>query len=569
MKKIIKYLITSILASVLLSSCAGFEPAKLGTRADTPIYKPSDQTGIVLGDSVLYDFKGALGPWWNDSKIQLTKFGSAMRVTASGVGPGYEPFGLEFDEMSFEKAPFLRLRMKLAPGTTDYPTLRVDLKDANGIQTNGSPASVVIDSSGYAYYYFDYFKKFKQTYPDNADVDPTRITGLQCFINPGGKPWKGTFYIDEIYSMSNPDGSGNLPDYYVLDDFSGSVDLWWPCKPDKVSVTKQGTDKLKVSIKDGQWDCFGKVFAEVDITEMPIIRIRARAESKTGMTKSNIMARFIDANDNATDLIDGKNMRDFEIGGSEYKDYYSIFRTSFSDDLYSSTGDFDPKRVNRVIVFFNMNQEANFTGDVIVDEIAFVKKLPASVSEVLENKWGQVPSLNAEWPVGQSAGVLADFSSVSGWESNASDLSVSGSGGKLKLDANVTRTGWAAVTGKVKPSNLSQDYYIKIKAKSTGKISPTLRLTVIDNFGTESNARPQEFTVANTGEMGEYYVKLFNSGFQRSPDFKVVNLKSIEQIKLYVHPGLGDYKGTIEIDELSFLNVNDVPEDVRTLLKER
>ena len=569
MKTEIKQFVYSSLIGIFLSSCAGFEPAKLVTRTDKPYYKPSENAGIVLGDTTLFDFKGAIGDWWSDPKFTISKIGSAMKVKANGVGPAYEAFGIPIDQMDFSKAPFLKITMKVEEGTTSFPTLRIDLVDSKGIQTNASPASAVIDSAGYKIFIYDYFKKFKQTYPDNSDVNPKQIVAIQAFVNPGGKAWSGSFYIDDISTTSNPDGSGALPTNYVLDDFSGAVDLWWPCKPEKVSISKYDSDKLKVHINDGQWDCFGKIFGEVDITETPIIRIRARAVTETGMTKSNIMARFIDVNENPTDLIDGKNMRDFEIGGADFKEYYSIFKTESSNDLQSSAGAFDPTRVNRVIFFVNMNQEANFTGDVIVDEVAFVKELPAEVGEVMNNKWGAVPGMSPEWTKGKSAGILSDFNSISNWSSESNGITLSQGTSSIKLISDVKGSDWASVIGSVDGLNLYDNNYVKIRVKSNGSIDPTLRFTFLDNLGSESNARPQEIKVTSDGKYNEYYIKLFNSCYQRTPSLKVVNMQNVQKVRVYLSPDLGNFKGTIEIDEISYLNVNQVPKEIVSSLKDR
>lgn len=565
MIKNLKYIGYLTFLAGLLSACAGFEPTKLDTRKDVPVYKNNGKGPKEVGESVLFDFRGSLGQWWSDSKFSVAKIGSVMRIKASEVGPSYEALGTDIDEMSFTNHPFLKVKMRVEEGTTDFPTLRIDLKDRTSKQTNGSPASVVIDSAGYKIYYFDFYKKWKQTFPDNADVNSDAISGIQCFINPGGKPWTGTLYIDEISATANPDGSGVLPSAYVLDDFSGGTDLWWPCNAEKVSIGKLGADKLKVTIKDGQWDCFGKVFAEVDVTNTPIIRVRARGISTTGATKTNIMARFIDANDNATDLIDGQNMRDFEVGGSGYNDYYSVF----AEDLYSSTGDFDPTRVNRIIVFINMNQEANFEGDIILDQVAFVKELPAKVKDQLQNPWGSPPSADASWTVGQAPAVLEDFSSIANWKTTSSPLSLSQGSGTLKIEANTKSSDWAYITGDIKGSNLFDYYLVKVKAKATGNVSPVLRFTFIDDEGLETNARPQEIKISNDGKLDDYYLKVLNSRHQLLPEMKVVNMKNIKKVKVTVNPGLSSYKGVIEIDELSFLNVDDVPKEATNAVKDR
>jgi hypothetical protein len=369
MKRIVKYIVYSALASGFMYSCAGFEQVKLNTNSDKPYYKPSTDEGVVMRDTILFDFRAPINEWWADPHYVISKVGSVMRVKSMGAGPTYNPFGVSFDPHNFSKAPFLKVKMKLEEGITDYPQLRLDLKDINGRQTNGSPASVIVDSAGYKIYIFDFFKKFKQTYPDNQDVDATKITGLQIFVNPGGKKWDGTLYIDDILTTQNPDGSKKLPDDFVLEDFSGGIDLWWGC--DKVSVFKNNATSLKVHYDNVNYACFGKVFGEVDVTETPVIRLKAKAISTNGVTKTNIMARFVDVNENASDLVDASNMMDVKVG-SEFAYFYS----NFTNNLKSSSGKFDSKRINKVIIFVNMNQPQAFTGDFIFDDVTFLKQMP-------------------------------------------------------------------------------------------------------------------------------------------------------------------------------------------------
>ena len=210
----------------------------------------------------------------------------------------------------------LEFRARVDGDIDEMPTLRMDLKDGSDIQTNASPCAVQMyrpspdTTGGWVEYYFDFNHKFAQSYPTSAKVDKENISGLQFFFNPGMENWSGTIYIDEIYVMANKDGSGIVDRDIIIDDFSGDVGLWWPCKKEKVTVSKASPTALNVHINDGQWDCFGKIFGEVDVTNNPIIRIRAKATSESGMKATNIMARFIDVNENSTDLIDGLNMRE-------------------------------------------------------------------------------------------------------------------------------------------------------------------------------------------------------------------------------------------------------------------
>ena len=46
-------------------------------------------------------------------------------------------------------------------------------------------------------------------------------------------------------------------------------------------------------------------------------------------------------------------------------------------------------------------------------------------------------------------------------------------------------------------------------------------------------------------------------------------MQNVQKIRMYVNPELGAYKGTIEIDDISSMNVGEVPTDVVNSLKNR
>lgn len=557
---------------LFVAGCIGLEPITLETRNDTPIYKPSGFSYERLKDGILYDFRGGIGEWWSSSEIKLMKRGSEMKITSNGAGPNYELFGRSFDPLDFRSAPVLRLRVKLDDKTEDLPDLRIDLKDVNDNQTNGSPVVNTIKKGDYAYYYFDFNHKFTQTYPSDAKVDQSAIAGIQMFINPGGEPYYGTFYIDEIYVMANKDGSGIVSTDIVIDDFNGDVGMWWPCKKEKVSVSKDDSlNALRVHINDGQWDCFGRVFGEVDITENPIIKITARAESNDPVKYTNIMARFIDVNENSTDLIDGQNMIEMEVGGAGYKDYYSVFKDDRENNLYSSQGDFDPKRVNRVIIFINMNRESNFTGDVIVKEVSFVQELPLEEEEKRGNLWGAKPGLEPEWPKGEVYSLIDDFNSVQGWKSTSSNLEIVNAQGIMELNCSKVGSGYEYVEKEIKPLDFYDSEYLKITARAAmigQNENPAIRIDMVDNFGTVTNARPQEVTIERGTELDEYYIKLKNNFYQRNPEMKVVNAGSINKIRIYVEPGKKNYTGKVFIDKIEAVSIDQLPEEWFSKLKE-
>ena len=76
------------------------------------------------------------------------------------------------------------------------------------------------------------------------------------------------------------------------------------------------------------------------------------------------MARFIDATQSAARV---------NIWDDQFKEYYTVYK---SEDLKSGSGVFDPTKVNKMIIFVNRGHPNNFIGELIVDEVSFVRDLP-------------------------------------------------------------------------------------------------------------------------------------------------------------------------------------------------
>lgn len=561
---------TLVSALALLSSCVGVEPIELQSKASDHYYRPSDYKGIVLKDQILFDFREGLNGWWADRKYNMSLQGTAMKIMVNGAGPKYAPFGVDLSEpMNFENAPVIRVKVRL-PESSKPPVMRLDLRDANGKFANAAPATNTLKVSGEDYYeyFFDLNHKWKQSYPNNADVDPTQIDRLQFFINPGGDEYYGSLFIDEIYVMANKDGSGIVDKNIILDDFSngGAVDLWWPCKPEKVSVSVV-SDAMKIHFENGEWDCFGKIFGETDVTNNPIIRIKARAESGTAMKMTNVMARFIDVNENSTDLIDGENMSNFEIGGSDYQYYYSAFKTKYENNLYSSQGDFDPTKVNRVIIFFNMNIESNFTGDVYVQEVAFVSELPDK-QKIARSPWGAPPALDPKWKKANKLDNSA-YAKAATWKVTSGNVTKSeGATGGVKFSGKSIGKNWEELTATITPFNLDSMVVIRVRAKATGNTDATIRLDVVDDNGNQTNGRPQEFVVKQGADFKDYYVNMSTNYYQRIPSYKIVNVGNVSGFKMYINPGMTKgFDGDLEISEIQPMTLKDAPEEIRSIFE--
>jgi len=54
------------------------------------------------------------------------------------------------------------------------------------------------ESAEFKNYYYNYAGKYDQTYPDVQTVDPSGMRDVIFFVNPGGEPYTGKIFIDEI-----------------------------------------------------------------------------------------------------------------------------------------------------------------------------------------------------------------------------------------------------------------------------------------------------------------------------------------------------------------------------------
>lgn len=542
------------LAFVALIGCKGIEPMQL-SPSNNVTYKESNKTGILMKDTVLMDFSDGTGGWhtWMPNNYSYYAYNRDMIIDCNDAGgDAYPSINIKLPKSDFSQGSVFKVRMR-AEGNEKPAAVRLDFVDDKGIVANASAMTKwVAVSDTFTDYLYDYTFAWSQGWPEAADVDNRNVEGIQLFVNPGMKnTWTGRIIIDEV-TVESPKS-----DDIIIDRFDGMTNLWWPCKKEKVSLGRdpEGTNALKVHINDGQWDCFGKVFAPVDVSEHPIIRVKARAVREDGTTGfTNVMARFIDVNEASTDLMDGDNMRPMAIGGSDYVDYYSVFIEDGDTALYSSMGEFDKTKVNRLIVFINMNKEANFTGDVYVDEIAFMRNLPAADGKKIEQQgtFGEPPTPEKSWKEGSDDRSIV----IKSVKNSGSKVKASKSGEGLSIKCAKAGLTWDVANVSIEAANLYKKGYFKVVAKATGG-DANLRIDIVDDRGVIGNSRPIE-KVIKEGEYNTYYYSMDINYFQRYPKMEVVNAKSIETLQLYVNGGMtSEFTGTIDIKSIELVDIDE------------
>jgi len=180
---------------------------------------------IINGQILIDDFsEDTLSGWWSsNTDFQLSLENNSLEVSAFNVGPGWQVFGMDLNDIDFSESKIIKCDIK--SNSSDPIDVRIDLQDINGNTTNESPSyiSPVLDGNYYTYY-FDFTDRFTQSWPSNLVVDSENISKIVFFINPGGESFTGSIFIDNIYQLDKE--SLEVPEY--LDNFDSYRNLqYW------------------------------------------------------------------------------------------------------------------------------------------------------------------------------------------------------------------------------------------------------------------------------------------------------------------------------------------------------
>ena len=159
------------------------------------------QTGISE------DFNdNSLSPnWAGSASYTLTEANQELKVVTSVSAGVYNVFTYSFDALDLIDNPYLKIKIKTAANVR----LRVDFEDITGKSTNTSGiVMTVAGGSSYQTLTYNFTGRFSQTYPTVSPVDPTKITKVVIFVNPGGTAFNGTLYFDDLQVGS---ATGILP----------------------------------------------------------------------------------------------------------------------------------------------------------------------------------------------------------------------------------------------------------------------------------------------------------------------------------------------------------------------
>lgn len=202
-------------------------------------------TGLIsllftnLFSQVVLNFNDGNLAGWTTGPYALIAESGAMKVTANGVGPGFEAFSYNFDPLDMSVNSNLTINLKVDQPTT----VRIDLLDINGFVSNAMEVSFDISNTDFELYKYSFAGKFSQGFPTNATLDPTKITGILIYFNPGGSVFNGTVYIDDLAIAPLPSPGISLSQL----DLNYSKTLINTSKIKEIALTNPGEEILTIT----------------------------------------------------------------------------------------------------------------------------------------------------------------------------------------------------------------------------------------------------------------------------------------------------------------------------------
>lgn len=531
----------TILLAVVAKQCATFDPVALDDKHQIAVPEEAEKgtKACQYQKGMIDDFSGDIFSWWvGNDKVQLTRQGDTLRIVAKEVGSQWTPFGKEMALLDFTECPVIKVRCR-AEGEKS-PTLSVHLKDVNALDANAdAPKARIHLGKEFKDYYFSFHNKWKQTWPDIQKVDETMIREIMVFINGGMVDWTGTLYIDEIKVVS----TSEMPVVVaqaggMIDDFSEELYSWWAGN-EKVNLEKLGDQMVVACNAAGPtYELFGRAFNEMDFNKAQIVRIKARSEGGSPLLR-------VDFKDKNGYVTNGSPVINKIQESTEFKDYFYNYRGKYTQS-WPDKQTVDASGIKEVLMFINPGGEA-FTGKIFIEEIEVITdeqyaKLTGGVNQGLKSN---------------AAGLLVvdDFSGdVSSWWSGSDKITFVQENAALKVNFAGAGPKYDVFGTGFKTTDFTKTPVLKFRIKNSG--APfDLRVDVKDLDGNTTNATPVVIKVATSSDYVTYYADFTGKFNQSWPNAKTVNPAQISELIVMPNPGGAAYTGTILIDEINIVTL--------------
>lgn len=375
-----------------------------------------------------------------------------------------------------------------------------------------------------------------------------------------------------------------------IDDFNGDISPWWSASPDLI-VTKKG-DTLRVESKNvgSKYVPFGKGFAAVDLSGSPVLRVKMRYE---GNLAPNVRIDLQDIYGKSADQVPAQRLRK---GG--FRDYYFNYDGKWKQ-FWPVAEPVDGRAISKISVFINPGA-ADWTGTLYIDEIQIVNvsDIPAkktasadttkaptvavntpadtstttaktitnaagtdSVKTTTSNVTTPVP-VNKDavnMPVSATAVLIDDFSKDINpwWSGSESKIAISKEGEMLKVELKAAGPAFETFGRGFDKIDFTKTPIVKVRVKNEGVKPTTLRVDIKDSEGFSTNAKPIAIKLQSGTDFVDYYYDFTGKFEQAWPNVQKVSPQSIVELLLFVNPGGEAYTGTMYIDEIKAISLED------------
>ncbi|MBX9853119.1 MAG: hypothetical protein K2X86_15355 [Cytophagaceae bacterium] len=338
-----------------------------------------------------------------------------------------------------------------------------------------------------------------------------------------------------------------------FDHFGGDISVWWSASPDLI-LSKKG-DTLRVDSKNvgSKYVPFGRTFPALDFSETPVLRIRMRYE---GNLAPDVRVDMADIYEKQADGVNKQRLRK-----GDYRDYYFNFNNKWKQ-AWPKPEPVDSKAIGKIVIFINPGT-ADWTGTLFIDEIAIVKEsdIP-SKKPVTPVKDSVNTNTNNNTVVTESveAKLIDDFSGqdINNWWSGAEGkVTLSKEEEMLKVDFKEAGPAYETFGRGFDKINFLKTPVLKVRVKVQGEKPANLRIDVKDASGFSTNARPTAIKIESGTDFVNYYYDFTNKFEQSWPNVQKVDPEGVVEVVFFVNPGGQAYTGTIYIDEIKAISLED------------
>lgn len=390
----------------------------------------------------------------------------------------------------------------------------------------------------------------------------------------------------------------------MLFTFKEPINKWWVAN-NKLSISKVG-DSLKVQLKDCglKYECWGTELDELlDFTNSPVLKVTARSEGATVPTLG-ISLKDMDGFDTSLDRPSHKIEK-----GDEYVEYYFNYNRKWTH--WEGRKPVDPAAIIEILFFVNPGQ-MNWTGTIYIDDIQVItldempseeeikqmrrarrdakrkaaqgstqapapeepvkvesdKKITEKVEVIEESASKAVDAsqniADVTTPVvikERAASTLLAEASVKShnwWRSNDSKMNFESVDGEvMKIDLKGVGPAFESFGLRFETVDFTKTPVLKIRAKSEGDTPDNLRIDLRDISGFITNSKPNVKVFKVGTDFVDYYYDFTEKFYQNYPNVQIVDASQIIEVLFFVNPGGKPYTGTVTIEEIEAISIED------------